>query len=81
MFTLGRKVIKKFLTIITVLAVIILSLPLIITLLLSNRGIQNYVVDQAAAEAGKFLGTEVSIGNIEYRMPASISLHDVYLED
>ncbi len=81
MFTLGRKVIKKFLTIITVLAVIILSLPLIITLLLTNRGIQNYVVDQAAAEAGKFLGTEVSIGNIEYRMPASISLHDVYLED
>ncbi|MBO6034358.1 MAG: AsmA family protein, partial [Paludibacteraceae bacterium] len=63
------------------MAVIVLSIPLIITLLLSNRSIQNYVVDKAASAASEFLGTEVSIGNIEYRMPASISLNDVYLAD
>ncbi|MBQ1651688.1 MAG: AsmA family protein, partial [Paludibacteraceae bacterium] len=63
------------------MAFIVLSIPLIITLLLSNRSIQNYVVDKAATAAGDFLGTEVSIGNIEYQMPASIALNDVYLAD
>lgn len=77
----ARKVIKKFFTIVIVLVVIVISVPLTITLLLSNRSIQNYVADIATDAVSDALGTKVDIGTIEYSLPASLKLNDLYIED
>ncbi|MCQ2351408.1 MAG: translocation/assembly module TamB domain-containing protein [Paludibacteraceae bacterium] len=61
--------------------VIVVSIPLILTLLLSDKQIQNYVVDKAADAASQFLGTKVEIGTIMYEIPASLAIDGVYIED
>lgn len=61
--------------------VIIIAIPLSVTLLLSNRQIQNMLVGKATDYLTEYLDTKVDIGYIEYKIPASIALSDVYLED
>ncbi len=61
--------------------VIIIAIPLSVTLLLSNKYIQNMLVGKATGYLCEYLDTKVGIGYIEYKIPASIALSDVYLED
>lgn len=61
--------------------VFIIAVPLSLTLLLSNRHIQNMLVGKATDYLTEYLDTKVQIGYIEYKIPASIALNDVYIED
>ncbi len=52
-----------------------------LTLLLSNRAIQNRAVSAAAAYLSDELGVDAHVGSVSYRPLSVISLQDVYLSD
>lgn len=61
--------------------VIIISIPLSVTLLLSSKVVQAYVVEQITNSLSEQLGTEVRIGSVKYNLFSTIKLNDIYLED
>lgn len=64
-----------------VLIAIVVSIPIILTLLLSNKRVQNYVVDYATEIVSEALDADVKIKTIEYRMPASVKINGIYVGD
>lgn len=52
-----------------------------VLLVLKHPRVRAYAVNQTTEWLGEKLGTEVSIGNLDFHFPARIELDDVYLED
>jgi hypothetical protein len=78
---LADKVIKKFYKIVITIGVILLILPLLASLLLTNRHIQRYAVETATNYLSEFTGGTFSVQEIHYNPFKGIVLEDVSLHD
>lgn len=75
------KVIKKSIKISLVVLVIFLSIPTGIWIVIQNSRVQTFLVDKATTILQDKLGTEVSVGKIDYRPFNKILLRNVFVED
>ena len=72
---------KRALYIFSVLLVsLLLVAGIIIAALMSDR-VETAAVQLATSEWSRTLGTKARIGAVEYRFPACLQLHDIYIED
>ena len=72
---------KRALYIFSVLLVsLLLVAGIIIAALMSDR-VETAAVQLATSELSRTLGTKARIGAVEYRFPACLQLHDIYIED
>ena len=78
---LAYKVIKKFYKIVIIIGVILLVLPLSVSLLLTNRYIQTYVVQTATNYLSEYTGGKFAIQQLHYNPFKGIILEDVTLHD
>ena len=72
---------KRVLYILSVLLVSILLVCGILVAALMSDTVETAAMQLAVNELSKALGTTAQIGNVEYRFPARVALHDVYVED
>ena len=72
---------KRFLYILGVLLVSLLLVGVMLVGVLMSDKVETAAVRLATAELSRALGTEASVGAVEYRFPARLAFHDVYLED
>ena len=72
---------KRFLYILGVIAVsLLLVLSMLVAVLMSDK-VETAAVQLATEELSRALGTEMSVGAVEYHFPARLTLRDVYVED
>ena len=62
-----------------IVMLILISVPLTISLLLTNRSIQNYTVKQVASWLSTKTGGDIQVGSIAYSPFAGVSLNDVFM--
>ena len=72
---------KRVLYILGVLLVSLLLVGSMLVAVLSSDKVETAAVQLATAELSRALGTNAQVGGVEYRFPARMTIHDVYLED
>ena len=72
---------KRFLYIVAVLLVSLLIVLGIVVGILMSPKVERLAVQLATAELSRALGTQASVGDVEYRFPARVAFRDVYIED
>ena len=60
---------------------LLIIFPLLLALLVAVPSVQNVAVDKAAAWAGNYLGTKVSVGHITFGLLNRVAVRDFYVED
>ena len=76
-----RKVTKILLRALSAIILLLIFFPLTAALLLAFPAIQNRAIDKAAAWAGDYLGTTVSVGHITVGMLNRVAVRDFYVAD
>lgn len=67
-----------------ILSLLLLSLVLlggVGVALLSSSDLQTRAVEVVAKEVGLGMGTDLHVGKVDYRLPATLKLEDIYVED
>lgn len=72
---------KKLAYILSVLLVALLLVTGMLLGALSTSKVQTAAVHMVTSELSRALGSKAVIGDIEYRFPSDIVIHDIYLED
>ena len=76
-----RKGIKIFLSFISSIILIVIVLPVLAAILLSNGSIQNYVAGKVTDHLSKKLGTTVTLDHIGIKLFNRVTLDGFYVED
>ena len=76
-----RKVTKILLRVLSAIILLLIIFPLLLALLVAVPSVQNVAVDKAAAWAGNYLGTKVSVGHITFGLLNRVAVRDFYVED
>ena len=76
-----RKVTKILGMVLSTIILLSIFLPVSISLVLSLRSVQNYVVDKAAAFASEYIGAPVEIGRIDIDILSRVSVEDFLVRD
>ncbi len=63
------------------LALVLIILPLLLSMLLSINGVQNFVVSRLTASVSRKLGTRVEIGRVDIGLFHRLKAEGVYVED
>lgn len=72
---------KRFLYILGVIAVSVLLVGSALVGALMSDEVETAAVQYAASELSRALGTEATVGAVEYHFPARVAVRDIYLED
>ena len=76
-----RKVTKILGMVLSTIILLSIFLPVSISLVLSLKSVQNYVVDKAAAFASEYIGAPVEIGRIDIDILSRVSVEDFLVRD
>lgn len=76
-----RKGIKIMTYWLSTLALVLIILPLLLSMLLSINGVQNFVVSRLTASVSRKLGTRVEIGRVDIGLFRRLKAEGVYVED
>ena len=72
---------KRFLYIVAVFMVSLLLVVMMLLAALTSDKVETAAVQLVTAEFSRAMGTKAQIGDVEYRFPARLALHDIYIED
>ena len=72
---------KRILYILTVLVVGILLVGSMLLAALASDEVETAAVNLVTSEISRAMGTNASVGAVEYRFPARVAVRDVYIED
>lgn len=75
------KIIKKFLKIVALVVGLFAFILITACIFLQNRKIQTLVAQVAAIELSEYLGSEVSIGGLDYRFFSHVVVNDLRIHD
>ena len=73
--------VKRLLYILGVLLTSLILVGAMVVAALMSDKVQTAAVHLATTELSRALGTQAQVGSVEYKFPARVALHDVYLED
>ena len=76
-----RKVIKILVKVISVIILLSIFLPVLSTLVLNLRGVQNFAIKRASEFASEYLGAKVSIDRIDIDLFSRVRVDGFYVED
>lgn len=76
-----RKVIKKTIKILVIIAVVLFTIPTAIWIIVQNSKVQTWLVDKATGILENKFGTTVYIEKFDYRPFNRVLLRNVYVED
>ncbi len=75
------KVIKIFLSVISSVILVLITIPIAVGLLLSIPGVQRFAVDEGARFLSRKLDTRVEIGGLNVEFFNNLSIRGLYVED